>query len=105
VTDLEFHGVPMKSGDRILLPTYLAGRDPAQFPNPDVVDPNRRPRHLTFATGIHFCIGAHLARREIRIVLEEILSRFRNIRIPEGETPTWQTDGVWSMTRLPLIWD
>ncbi len=100
--DIDFHGVAMKKGDRILMPTYVASRDPDEFPEPERVDPDRKPRHLTFATGRHNCIGAHLARREVRIVLEEFLSRFTDISISAGETPRWQTDGVWSMTYLPL---
>jgi cytochrome P450 len=103
--DVEFKGVTMKKGDRILMPTSIAGRDPAKFADPDCVDPERRPHGMTFATGIHSCIGMHLARREARYVLEEFLSRFRNIRIAAGKRPQWQTNGTWSFEYLPLEWD
>ena len=104
IRDLEFHGVAMKAGDRILLPTQLAGRDSRQFSQPEVVDPARKPRHLTLGTGIHNCLGAHLARREIKIAFEEWLARFENIRIPDGETAELSTSGVWAVSRLPLVW-
>lgn len=103
--DIEFHGVRMKKGDRILMPMYLASRDPDQFENPDLIDPDRKPRSLTFATGPHNCIGAHLARRETKVVLEAFLSRFDNIRMDDSKKESWQTDGVWAMTQLPIEWD
>lgn len=100
--DIDFHGVALKKGDRILLPTYVSSRDPDAFPDPSRVDPDRRPRHLTFATGRHNCLGAHLARREVRIVLEEFLAAFAEMKPASGEPAEWQTDGVWSITKLPL---
>lgn len=103
--DLEFHGIHMKKGDRVLMPGYLASRDPAQYDDPHRIDPDRKARHLTLATGPHNCLGAHLARREIKVVLEEFLARFANIRIPAGEAVAWQTQGIWAVTQLPLTWD
>lgn len=103
--DLEFHGVYLRKGDRVMIPTYCASRDPRQFDNPNAFEFGRKARHLTFATGVHNCLGAHLAKREIKVVFEEWLRRFRNIRIPDGETIKFQTEGVWSITRLPLTWD
>lgn len=103
--DCEFHGVQMKKGDWISLPNYLASRDAREFADPHVIDIDRRPRHVTLARGIHFCLGAHLARREIKIVLEEFLSRFSNIRIPQGERERWHTQAVWGVDYLPLEWD
>ncbi len=103
--DMVFHGVEMKKGDVVMAPGWLAGRDPHQYPDPHRIDPDRKPRHLTLATGPHNCVGSHLAKREIKIVLEAFLSRFENIRLAPGETASWQTTGVWSVTRLPLVWD
>jgi len=103
--DCEFHGVAMKAGDWISLPTFLASRDPREFANPHQVDIDRQPRHVTLARGVHVCLGAHLARREIKIVLEEFLSRFSNIRLAEGERPRWHTESVWGVDYLPLVWD
>jgi cytochrome P450 len=104
--DTVFHGVPMKAGETILLASQVASRDPREFERPDVVDPDRRQRNMTMGTGIHNCLGIHLAKREIRVVLASFISRFRNIRIPDGAKVTWHTEGaVWGIDHLPLeIW-
>jgi len=103
--DLVFHGVFMRKGDNVLLPTYLSGRDPLAFENPHVVDIDRRARHIAFGTGPHACLGNHLARRELKTVIEAFLSRFRNIRIPAGERYAYHTGSVFGVDRLPLEWD
>jgi cytochrome P450 len=104
--DMEFHGVAMRQGDLVCLPTYLACRDPQAFDDPHRIDIDRQPRVLAFGTGHHTCIGAHLARREIRIVLETMLSRFDNICIPEGETYRYHSGAaVVGVDHLPLTWD
>ncbi|MGB8366437.1 MAG: cytochrome P450 [Rhizomicrobium sp.] len=103
--DFIFHGVPMRKDDDVLLPTYLAARDPRAYENPHVIDIGRRARSVTFATGPHTCLGIHLAKREIRVVLEAFLSRFKNIRIPQGEAYEYHTGGVLGVDRLPLEWD
>ncbi|WP_352235705.1 cytochrome P450 [Lentzea sp. NBRC 102530] len=69
------------AGSRVLLLTGAANRDPRQFPFPDEFRLDRgQPRHLTFGQGIHFCLGAQLARVELRVVLEE-LARHGNHRL------------------------
>ncbi|MBB4632007.1 cytochrome P450 [Sphingosinicella soli] len=103
--DLDFHGVAMKKGDWVTIPTYLAGRDPKKYPDPHVIDIGRKTRNLTLATGVHNCLGIHLAKREIKVVLEEWLPRFLNIRVPDGEKVEWHTGAVWGVDRLPLTWD
>lgn len=103
--DVQFHGVELKKGDMIMVPGFLASRDDRQFADPHVIDPDRNARHVSFATGVHNCLGAHLARREITIAFEEFLSRFANIRIAEGGGFKWTTAGVWAVTKLDLTWD
>lgn len=103
--DMDFHGAPMKKGDFVVMPTAMASRDARRFGNPDLVDPDRKARHMTFATGPHNCLGIHLAKRELKIVFEEWLKRFTNIRIAEGETYRWHTKAVWGVNYLPLQWD
>jgi cytochrome P450 len=70
-----------------------------------VVNINRNARNMTFGTGIHTCLGIHLAKQEIRIVLEQFLRRFKNIRIPAGSAVPWTSRGVWALKALPLVWD
>ncbi len=103
--DCEFHGVALREGDTVVLPTYIAGRDPAAFENPHKIDIDRKTRNITFATGPHICLGIHLAKREILVVLEAFLPRFRNIRMPAGEPYEYHTGGVFGVDRLPLEWD
>ncbi|WP_373097294.1 cytochrome P450 [Zhongshania sp.] len=103
--DIHFHGVDMRVGDWVLFPTFLAARDPRVYDNPHVVDIDRRARHITFATGPHLCLGVHLARRELKTVVEAFLSRFKNIRIASGEHYSFHTGGVFGVDRLPLEWD
>lgn len=103
--DFTFHGVPMRKGEEVNLPLSLADRDPAMFSHPHEVDIDRKPRHLAFGTGTHNCLGIHLAKRELRIVIEEFLSRFRNIRIREGETYRYHTGRTFGVEYLPLVWD
>ncbi|TGD71367.1 cytochrome P450 [Mangrovimicrobium sediminis] len=103
--DCEFHGVQMKAGDVVVLSTPAASRDPLAYDEPHRIDIERKGRHVSFATGPHICLGMHLARREIRMVIETFLARFRNIRIAEGEQYEYHSGGVFGIDRLPLEWD
>jgi cytochrome P450 len=103
--DLDFHGVPMRQGDIVAMPMWFAGRDDRVYDNPQQVDIERRPRHLTFGTGVHYCLGIYLARLQLKVVLEAMLGRFRNIRLADGEKAEFSLSATWSVTRLPLIWD
>jgi cytochrome P450 len=103
--DLDFHGAPLRKDDEIHLPTPLAGRDSRIYADPHRIDIDRNARHLGFGTGPHICLGAHLARREIGIVVEEFLKRFENIRIAEGERYRYHTYINFAVDYLPLRWD
>ena len=104
--DVEFHGVQMKAGDRVLINSIASGHDPAQFPNPDDVQLDRMPnRHLAFAAGPHRCAGSHLARRELRIVYEHIHDRIPTYRLAEGAHIHRHASSVAGIDHLPLVWD
>jgi len=103
--DCSFHGVEMREGEVVVLPIYLAGRDPRAYDNPTTVDIDRKARYITFGTGPHTCLGIHLAKREIRMSLEVFLRNFDNIRIPAGEDYEYHTGSVFGVDRLPLAWD
>lgn len=79
-------GVEVKAGTTILLSHMAANRDPRRFENPGVfnMDRPRAREHLAFGRGAHTCIGAPLARREVTISLEQLLSRMDNIRLSEA---------------------
>ncbi|MEH6585837.1 MAG: cytochrome P450 [Halioglobus sp.] len=84
----ELGGVSIPESARVFLLWAAANRDAAVFENPDALDLERRNmgEHLGFGHGIHFCIGARLARMETRIILEELLQRTAQISL-EGEVP------------------
>lgn len=76
--DVVLHGRRARAGDKLMLLWASANRDPAHFPDPDVYRLEREPNdHLTFGRGIHRCIGLELARLELRVTVEELLSRTR----------------------------
>jgi cytochrome P450 len=75
--DVEYHGVTIPEGSAILLLMASANRDPRRYDHPDVFDIHRRDvNHLTFGFGLHYCLGANLARLEGRVALDELLNRF-----------------------------
>jgi cytochrome P450 len=72
--DVEVGGCPIGRGEKVVLLFTAANRDPRQFADPDQVEPRRHPnRHLAFGVGVHRCLGAALARAEIRALLEALL--------------------------------
>ena len=81
VRDTEVNGQPIVEGERVALLYPAANRDPAHFAEPDRFDIARRPTmHLAFGHGTHFCVGANLARLEVRLLLEELTARITNLR-------------------------
>jgi cytochrome P450 len=81
--DVEHYGTAVPEGSAILLLTASGNRDDRKFPDPDRFDIRRKiDHHLAFGYGIHFCMGAALARLEGRVALDEVLQRF----------PTWEVD-------------
>ena len=103
--DMTFHGINMKKGDRIVLAMTIAGRDDREYSNADLIDFDRgSTRHVSFATGPHNCIGQHLARRELRIALEEWMKRVPRFKIKAGKTPITHGVTVFGVHKLPLTW-
>jgi cytochrome P450 len=104
--DTEYGGVTMRKGDRVICSTLLAGRDPDEFADPDRIDFTRKGagHHLGFGTGIHLCIGATLAKREIGIAIAELLARLPEFRVRPGEELTAHGGGTVGLKRLPLVW-
>jgi cytochrome P450 len=102
--DTEFHGCPLRKSDMVLFPLALAGRDPRAFPDGREVDLDREDkRHLSFGAGPHRCLGSHLARLELAVVLQEW-----HRRIPDYElvgAPQEHTGGVYGLDALQLRWE
>lgn len=102
--DFTFHGVEMKENDLVVMPIFIACRDPEAYPNPHEADLERKESMLAFASGPHLCLGMHLARREIRIALESFLNRFGDIHIPEGQSYRYHAGSTFNVDSLPLEW-
>ena len=82
--EVEFAGVRLRRNEKIGLLLGAANRDPERFPNPDVFDPTRTPNaHLSFGAGIHFCVGAPLARLELAVTLPILFARLPDLRLAE----------------------
>ena len=74
--DLNYGGIALKKGETVGLLLGAANRDPRRFPSPHVFDPAREPNpHVSFGAGIHFCIGAPLARMEMEIAFQTLFKR------------------------------
>jgi hypothetical protein len=82
-----------------------ANRDPRRFPDPDTLDVRRDlERHMAFAAGIHFCLGAWLARLEARVVLATLFRRVPRLALTAAE-PRWKpTIFLRGLESLPLTW-
>lgn len=103
--DVEFAGCPMRTGDRIVLSTTGANRDPRQFADADRFIPDRAPnRHIAFGAGIHRCVGAPLARMELRVAIDEWLRVIPDFSIATGTTIIQHVGGAAGLDALPLVW-
>jgi cytochrome P450 len=102
--DHVIHGVQIKKGDMIQCYNSAGNFDPAEFENPREVRFDRPSnRHFTLAGGPHRCLGSHLARRELRIALEEILRRLPTFGLKPGADRT-VVPGLVAVPRLPVVW-
>jgi len=102
--DVEYYGTAVVAGSPILLLIGSANRDPRRYPNPDVYDVHRADiQHLTFGYGLHYCLGANLARLEGRVALDELLNRWPEWDIDSDHTELAPTSTVRGWERMPLI--
>jgi len=102
--DVEFQGCPMKAGEWVLLPFPAANRDPEAFEQADRVVLDRpHNRHVAFGDGIHRCLGAHLARMELRVALQEWLRAFPTFELADPASVRWSTGQIRGPRALPLI--
>ncbi|MBP6853723.1 MAG: cytochrome P450 [Rhodoferax sp.] len=105
-TDHALGGKALQQGQRVFAMINAANRDPRQFDQPHALDLGRRPnRHLTFGQGVHFCLGAPLARLEARICIGELVARFPQMRA--GSQPAQWIDAMIMRgpESLPLLLD
>lgn len=104
--DVVLGGKTIKAGERILTLLAAGNRDPAVFEDPDRFDIERKgPRHLSFGGGIHFCVGAELARLEGEIALTTLASRFPSLNV-DISSARWRQEGFMfrGLTDLKASW-
>jgi cytochrome P450 len=102
--DVELHGAGIPRDSIVLLLTGSAGRDDRTFADPDRFDVRRQfSQHVSFGYGIHFCIGAALARMEGRIALEEMFGRYPEWEVDEDKAKRLHTSTVRGWAEVPVI--
>jgi hypothetical protein len=98
--DTVIAGTPIKAGDTLLMLIGSANRDPAQFSNPEEFDIARKDnKHIAFGTGVHFCLGAPLARLEAPIALGRLFNRFENLALQQ-ERVHWNSGAMRGLKEL-----
>jgi cytochrome P450 len=102
--DVDLHGQVVPAGSAILFLTHAANRDERRFPDADRFDIRRQPGpHLAFGHGIHFCLGAALARLEGRVAVEEVLRRFPDWEVDLPNARMASTSTVRGWETLPVL--
>ncbi|MDT3445426.1 cytochrome P450 [Pseudofrankia sp. BMG5.37] len=101
--DVELHGITIPAKSKVLLLTASAGRDDRKYADPDAYDIHRGfDSHVAFGHGIHFCLGAGLARLESRIAIEETLKRFPTWEVNHDDAVRLHTSTVRGYEKLPI---
>jgi cytochrome P450 len=101
--DVEWYGTAVPKGTRVLLLTASANRDEREFRDPDRFDIDRSvSTALGFGYGVHFCLGASLARLESRVALEEFAGRFPHYRIDESRCVRVHMSNVHGYESVPF---
>lgn len=105
--DHEIEGATLKEGERIMLLLAAANRDPAQFENPTEFNMDREmgKLHLAFGAGAHRCLGMHLARAELHIFYEELLSRLPTFRLDPDHPSTYHGGHTSGPDNVNLLWN
>jgi cytochrome P450 PksS len=104
--DVDLGGIRVPKGDRIMAMLAAANMDPAANPHPERLDLQRTPnRHLSFGTGIHFCLGHQLARIEGQCALKALFTRWPSLRlaVPESQIRWRERPGLRAISSLPVV--
>jgi cytochrome P450 len=105
--DVEVGAVTVRAGQPVLTAQAAANRDPRAFRDPDRFDVTREPRpHLAFGYGTHHCVGAELARMELRVALAALLAGFPDLRLAvPADALVWRSGlAVRGPLTLPVTW-
>lgn len=103
--DVTRKGAAMKEGDILLVVDALCSLDERAYPDPLTIDFDRdNTAHDTFGNGVHRCVGEHLARLEMRVFIEEWISRIPDFAIDPDRPPVTYSGVVIGMSQLGLLW-
>jgi cytochrome P450 len=107
MVDTDFHGCPLQKGDMVFTPLCGATRDPSVAGDGAATVRFDREvnNHIAFGAGPHRCLGSHLARRELRVALEEWHRVIPSYRLTPGVDVTEHGGGLYGIDRLELSWD
>jgi cytochrome P450 len=104
--DTEFHGVTMKKGERAMMFIPGASVDPKAYQDPTTFNMRREKlAHMAFGKGPHFCLGAHLARLELKIMYETMLKKLPEFRLDPDHPPTFHGSIIAGPSSIHLVWD
>jgi cytochrome P450 len=106
--DVDIDGVRLRKGDRVMAMIVAANADPEAIEHPETLDLERRPnRHMSFGTGIHFCLGHQLARIEAMCALQALFTRWPGLRLAVDPADIhWQKrPGLRAIMKLPVVAD
>ena len=104
--EVEIGGVTLGATENVIALLGAANHDPAQYQDPDKLDVGRaNVRPLSFGGGIHYCLGAQLARLEAELVFAALVERLPNIELPEKDAPAWRRSfTLRGLSKLPAVW-
>lgn len=103
VRDVDLDGTLIRAGEKLYVGHQAANHDPAEFADPDRLDLRRSPnRHLGFGGGGHYCLGAALAKLELRLALQALLDRYTSIELAADDVVWRQSFIIRSLEALPL---
>jgi len=101
--DVTLHGETLREGDQLILLYPAANRDPRVFTDPDTLDVQRNPNpHLAFGFGPHFCMGASLARMELRVMFGELLRRLPDLHLAGDPMPRRSSNFISGPEAMPV---
>lgn len=103
--DIDFHGASMREDQKLLLLYPSANRDESHFSDPFRFDIERSPNdHIAFGAGPHFCLGASLARLELRVFFDRLLDRVPSLRLAEADEPRYRpANFISGYESLPVV--
>jgi cytochrome P450 len=100
--DTELQGQHIRAGDKVVMWYSAANRDPAVFADPHSLDLTRNPNpRLAFGVGPHICLGSHLAKLEMRVMLDDMLSRFSSVEVT-GDVERMGSNFINGIHHLPV---